>query len=112
MRTLTLVVVLLLCSASFSEECGEGCYTIKLNFDIEGIGYERSAIFLSGYSYGLALNEQALRKQGKVNFFCKDGDVDHKELLEMLNAKLSGVVTADIVAATAAEELTEKYPCE
>ena len=110
-RVLTFLLLAIFSTTLFSSECGEGCYTIELNFDIEDNGYEKSAIFISGYTYGLMLNEQALRKQGKANFFCKDGDVVHKEILDLLNAKLSGVVSADLVAETAKEGLRKKYPC-
>ena len=111
MRIITLLLLVVLSSTSFSSECGEGCYTIELNFDIEGHGYEKSAVFISGYSYGLALNASELENQGKANYFCKEGSVDHKEILDLLNAKLSGIVSADLVAETATRVLKEKYPC-
>ena len=112
MKILPLLLLTFISSTSFASDCGEGCYTIKLNFDIEESGYEKSAIFISGYTYGLQLSEQALRKQGKANFFCKDGDVNHKEILDILNAELRGIVSADLVAETVKEGLKRIYPCK
>ena len=112
MTSLTLLLLAFISTTSFASDCGEGCYTIKLNFDIEESGYKKSAIFISGYTYGLQLSEQALRKEGKANFFCKDGDVNHKEILDFLNAELSGIVSADLVAETAKEGLRRRYPCK
>jgi len=48
---------------------------------------------------------------GKENFFCKAGDVEHKEILAILNEKLTGTVSADQVDDTIVNGLVEKYPC-
>ncbi len=83
-----------------------------LNFDIEGRGFLGSMIFISGHSYSLSSSNELLERQGKLNFFCKKGGVGSKELIDLLNEQLVGVVTAEEVTKVITNGLVAKYPCD
>lgn len=85
---------------------------MKLNFDIEGSGLKGSMIFISGHSYSITNTNEFLRANGKSNYFCSPNvQISSKELVEILNEKLQGEVTADQVSFHIAIGLLEKYPC-
>ena len=93
-------------------EC-EDCWTPKLNFDIEKGGFFSTMIFISGQSYAISSTSAELTKLNKENFFCrKESNMSSQELIEILNSKLSGVVTSEQVTEKIIEGLIEKYPCK
>jgi len=104
------ILAIFFCFNSQASDC-DSCYTVNLTFDIEGVGHEKSSIFISGYTHALISSGKLLRMNGKENFFCKAGDVEHKEILAILNEKLTGTVSADQVDDTIVNGLVEKYPC-
>lgn len=97
----------------FSDSECEDCWTPKLNFDIEGEGFFSTMIFISGHSHAISSASAELSKQHKENFFClKDNNMSSQELIEILNSKLSGVVTSEQLTESIIKALTEKYPCK
>jgi hypothetical protein len=98
-------------SLSCASDSCEGCWEPKLNFDIGDKGFESSLIFISGQSYALTASNRNLQAQGKENYFCKDGDIGSKVLVDILNEGLSGTVTAEDVTRVIAVGLRLKYPC-
>jgi hypothetical protein len=97
-------------SQATSEEC-DGCWSPKLNFDIEGKGFISSLLFISGQSYALTMNNRELQSQGKQNFFCKEGDIGSRLLIEILNAEFEGSVGADKATSEIAKGLKNQFPC-
>ena len=108
--TICLVSVLILSTSCAAEKC-EDCWEPKLNFDIEGKGFMGSMIFISGQSYALSISNEELASKGKENFFCKEGSVGSKELIDILNQKLKGVVSAEEVTEQIVLGLKASYPC-
>ena len=94
----------------YSDSC-EGCWTPKLAFDIDGRGFLASMTFIAGISYALEMNDKVLKSKGIKNFYCKTEVLTSKELIEILNEKLTGVVDAETVTSTIEVELQKSYPC-
>src|SRR5690606_3772754 len=111
MKVLNSIIIIVGFLPAFAIACEE-CWVPKLNFDIEGNGFSGSMIFISGHSYSLTATNEILKRQNKKNFFCKKNGVGSKELVEILNDRLSGVVTAEEVTMTISEGLIKKYPCD
>jgi hypothetical protein len=110
---LTILTVSTTAAAETPDNCKD-CWKPDLQFDIEGQGMIGTMIFISGHSYSLTTSNQLLKQQGKSNFFCKDGDVDisSKELIDILNKKIKGVVKAEEVSSAISEGLVSLYPCK
>lgn len=98
--------------ASIASAGCEDCWEPRLNFDIDGQGFMGSMIFISGQSYALSATSDELKRKGAEGYFCATGDIGSKELIEILNKRLSGVVTAEKVTQQIVEGLKERYPCE
>lgn len=109
-KCLLSLFLVFLCSCSFAEKC-EDCWTPKFNFELEDRNFIETMIFISGHSYSLSGTNKELDRQGKDNFFCKNGSVGSNELIDILNSKLSGRVSAEKVNAVIINGLLEKYPC-
>lgn len=107
LNTIFIFVLLTSCTSYACEDCWEP----KLNFDIEEKGFLESMIFISGQSYALSASNEELEFKGKENFFCKQGSVGSKELIDILNQKLKGVVSAEEVTAQIILGLKTTYPC-
>lgn len=84
----------------------------KLNFDIEGHGFIKSMIFISGYDYALNATNSELKKRGMKNFYCHSGLISSKTLIDILNNKLLGVVSAEDVDKAIRQGLVENYFCK
>lgn len=94
----------------FAKKCDQ-CWSPNLGFDIEGAGQKQSMVFISGYSYSLNSTTSLLRTKGQKNYFCYDGVITSKILINILNSKLNGTVTAEQVDWAIKQGLLEKYPC-
>ncbi len=95
-----------------AESC-ENCWEPKLNFDIEGRGFASTMIFISGQSYAITMINGELRKENKNNFFCTNKKIiSSKKLIQWLNNRLEGVVTAEQITKNISIFLKENYPCE
>lgn len=88
------------------------CWVPKLNFDIEGAGFVKSMIFLSGQSYALSAVQDLAMNQKSSPLFCGLEYVSSKEVIEIVNASLSGVVTSEQVTDTVIKGLANKYTCK
>lgn len=90
-------------------------WTPKLNFSIEESSYIETLIFISGISYTINESNIRLSSENKINFFCFSSNkliVDSKIVLDLLNAKLTGDVTAEVVIKTLVDQLSLTYPCK
>jgi hypothetical protein len=89
----------------------EDRWTPRLEFTVEDSDYERSLIFISGLSYGLVYSAEYLAK-GR-NFYClPSGRVaDSKLIVELLNRRLTGSQSAEVVTSTTLAALRDEYPC-
>lgn len=94
----------------FAKKCDQ-CWSPNLSFDIEGGGQKQSMVFISGYSYSLSSTTSLLRSKGQNNYFCYDDVITSKILIDILNSKLNGNVTAEQVDWAIKQGLLEKYPC-
>lgn len=114
MKKTTLIITLLMIFGQISpvlpSSC-EGCWTPKLAFDIDGRGFLASMTFIAGMSYALEMNDNALKKKGVNNFYCKKEVLTSKELVEILNRELVGVVDAETVTNVIEDGLRKNYPC-
>lgn len=108
-KIVSLLAAFLLVNSALAD-CHD-CWKPSLNFDIEKQGFMGSMIFISGQSYALSASNKELSEQGKDGFFCKKGEVGSKEIIEILNGKLSGVVTSEEVTRQIVAGLKERYPC-
>ena len=91
---------------------GPDCWEPHLRFDIEGKGLMISLAFISGYNYSVSEANRILSLQGKDNYFCKGEAISSKEMIEWLNARLAGIVSAEVVARERSEALATQYPCK
>lgn len=107
-----LFFIFLCFSYGHSHAACDDCWVPDLNFDIENQGLIRSMIFISGHSYSISMSNRELNEQEKENFFCKEGDVGSSELVEILNNRLSGVVSSEQVTLAIADGLKKRYPCK
>jgi hypothetical protein len=107
-KLLGLVLVLLRVSEVAAER-----WTPVLKFSVEDSGYEKSLIFISGLSYGLAYSARYLAEKGGKNFYClPSGPIPDSELIiDLLNHRLSGPQSAEVVTSTALAALREEFPC-
>ena len=98
---------MLLCASAFAADG----WTPRLQFSVEGSDYERSLIFISGLSYGLTYSAEYLATER--NFYClPSGRVpDSKLIVELLNTRLSGPQSAEVVTSTTMAALRDEYPC-
>lgn len=83
------------------------------NFSIEGSNYNETLNFISGISYGFTYSNKALHSQGKESFFClvPNSLIGSKEIIELLNEKLTGDYTSEVILETLVIQLINKYPC-
>ena len=109
-KSFILASLFFLYSCIAAEPCDD-CWTPSFNFELEDRNFVETMTFISGHSYALSNSSQFLSKQSKANFFYKEGSVGSKELIEILNKKLSGSVTAEQISVTILIGLIEKYPC-
>ena len=86
-------------------------WTPRLEFTVEDSDYERSLIFVSGLSYGLVYSAEYLGKGW--NFYCLPPDrvADSKLIVELLNRRLTGPQSAEVVTSTTLAALRDEYPC-
>ena len=83
-------------------------WTPKVEFSLEGASYSETLAWVSGWSY--ALTEAGRNRSG----IClpKNGTVDSKTVLDVLNATFKGQkVTAEQVAPVLFAEARAKYRC-
>lgn len=112
LRFLACMILSSLSANTYSNDCPDpGCWRPQLNFDIEELGFMNSMIFISGQSYALSAIQNILTNR-KDPVFCGLEDVSSRELIEILNASLSGVVTSEQVTNEIMEGLKANYPCK
>lgn len=83
-------------------------------FSVEGSNYVETLTFISGIAYALTYSGSKLKAEGKQNFYCLPDEQipDSKLLIDLLNEKLSGDQTSEIVITLVIHELSKKYPCK
>ena len=83
-------------------------------FTIEGSEYEETLTFISGISYALTYSNKALSTQEKESFFCPKPSnlIDSKEIISLLNEKLTEDHSSEVILETLLAQLIEKYPCD
>ena len=83
-------------------------------FSVESSDYIETLTFISGIAYALTYSDKKLKAEAKDNFYClPDGQIpDSKLLIDLLNEKLSGDQTSEIVIALVIDQLSKEYPCE
>ena len=100
---------------SFSMACFSGGdeWTPRPNFSIEGSNYKETLTFISGISYALTYSNLALISQKKENFFCINPSyiLGSKEIIGLLNKKLTGDYSSEVVINTLVMELVKEFPC-
>jgi len=101
------LVQLFFCASAFTADR----WTPRLEFTVEDSDYERSLIFISGLSYGLVYSVEYLAEE--KNFYClPSGRIpDSKLIVDLLNRRLTGPQSAEVVTSTALVALRDEYPC-
>ena len=114
MKKSALIAVVLSLGLSCVSEANQEIWVPQPNFRIEDSDYRQTLIFISGMAYALTANNAALRGQSKSNFYCVPGPgvIGSKLLIEILNAKFSGRVSAEAAMASVTEGLLERFPCQ
>ena len=109
MRWRLIGLILLLQASGVSAEN----WTPRLAFSVEDSGYEQTLIFVSGLSYALTYSAHRLAGAGSRNFYClPSGRIpDSKLIVELLNRRLSGPQSAEVVTSSALDALREEFPC-
>ena len=114
-RTLKNVRIILLLTAAISSSClaGGNHWTPQPKFSVDNSNYIETLIFISGIAYALQHSDMELKKRGLENFYCVESSeqINSKQVIELLNNKISGDATADTTIQKKTKQLYTRFPC-
>lgn len=107
------IFIFLIATPMFSA-AANSAWTPEPKFQLEGVGYTETVVFISGLAYGLTYAAARIEHDKGKNFFCLPAGkyVDSKLLLDLLNRRLTGVQSAESITTITIVELGERFPCK
>ena len=98
----------------FATEHSDGSYRPEPDFLIKDADFRETLIFISGFTYGLKITLASSEAVSEKSWNCIDlGLINHSHVIDIANAKLDGVVTAeDFVLRVVDALILESKKCE
>lgn len=111
---LSAFVVALLVGTPMVAISADNLILLKPTFSIDGGSIKETLIFISGNMYAFEFSRRVLEETKQSSFYCpkkKESLRSPKFILDKMNSKLSGNVTAELATLTITAILTTTYPC-